>query len=803
MVYRLSLTVAFPLLVVYLLFRGFRDLRYFPRIWERLGFLPHAYQGTASGAVWLHAVSVGEVMAAVRLLKEIRAEYPARRVYVSSTTLAGRALAEEKLSGLVDGVFYAPVDYALAVRRVLRRLRPSLVIALETEIWPNWYREVKRTGAALLVANGRISDKAIPSYRRWTWFLRHALMWPDLILAQNDLAVARYRELGAPPERIRNAGNLKYDFDPKSETVAAEIRQVIERAAPSQVWIAASTMPPARPGDVDEDDVVIEAFERLAAGHSKLLLLLVPRRPGRFDAAAAKLEAAGIPFLRRSQLTGEENLALPGVLLLDSIGELSGLFPVGDVVFMGGTLAERGGHNILEPAFFGRPVIVGPHMENFPDIAERFRSERAVVEIGGADELAGAVDDLLRDSGRGAQLGSRARELAEAEHGATARVMEEVRRMTAVSVTHVVWPLLARVALEPLTWLWRLGGNLKRSRQMARRRKLKTPVISVGGIGMGGVGKTPFTLHLAERLKHVGYSPAILIRGYRRRVPQKYTVLEAGTSARSTLTGDEAQLFVRSGIAHVGIGADRYQTGTVVEEQLNPDVMLLDDGFQHWRLARSLDFVLIDALDPFAGDALFPLGRLREPLEQLARADAFVITRAELGSPIEGVIRKLRNYNREAPVFISRVVPLSAIEVATGNRSAAKELATKATAAFCALANPASFWRSLGALHCKPSHCWTFGDHHHYVPRDLQRMGADATAAGAEILLTTEKDLMNLPPDAAALVAPLKLAWLQIGMSFDDEDGLMKFVRARVPGPVDAAVPPEAGPPTPGPAASV
>ena len=156
------LVAAFPLLVVYLLFRGFRDRKYFPRIWERLGFLPHAYQGTAYGAVWLHAVSVGEVMAAIRLLKEVRAKYPARRVYVSSTTLAGRALAEEKLAGLVDGVFYAPVDYVFAIRKVLRRLHPSVVVILETEIWPNWYREVKRTGAALLVANGRISDRAIP-----------------------------------------------------------------------------------------------------------------------------------------------------------------------------------------------------------------------------------------------------------------------------------------------------------------------------------------------------------------------------------------------------------------------------------------------------------------------------------------------------------------------------------------------------------------------------------------------------------------------------------------------------------------
>jgi tetraacyldisaccharide 4'-kinase len=734
------------------------------------------------------------VLSSVRLLKEIRAEYPARRIFVSSTTLAGRALAEEKLGQLSDGVFYAPVDYCFAIRSVLRRLRPSIVVVMETEIWPNWYREIKRTGAALLVANGRISDKAMPKYRRWRWFLEHVLQWPDTILAQSEDAAERYRALGAPAGRVRNAGNLKYDFDPDSASVPPEIRGVVERCKPEQIWIAASTMPPARPGDVDEDDEVIRTFGEVARGYPRSLLIQVPRRPGRFDVVAAKLEAAGVPFLRRSALTGEDELPVPGVLLLDSIGELSGLFPLADVVFMGGTLAERGGHNILEPAFYGKPVIVGPHMENFAAINAKFAAGDALVEIGAPGDLDAAVCDLFADRAKRDRIGSDAQGLAEAERGATGRVMDEIREMSRLVVPHSPMPLPLWLVLKPLSWLWAAGGAWKRSRAMASRRWLSTPVISIGGIGMGGAGKTPFTLHLAQRLKDHGRTPAILTRGYRRRVPAKSTVLEAGAAARVTITGDEAQLFLRAGTAHVGIGADRYATGKAVEERLHADVMLLDDGFQHWRLGRTVDFVLIDALDAFAGGDVFPAGRLREPLGALTRADAFLITRADSGSPLEGIRQRLREFNSEAPIFVSRVVPLAWVDAATGDRIPAKKLASLPAAAFCGLANPASFWRSLAAIGCKPAFCWTFGDHHHYSPREMKYMAADARAAGAEALLTTEKDLMNVPPQGIEAVEPLKLYWLQVGMAFEDEERLMEFVLARMAAQAAPVDPREASP---------
>jgi len=302
---------------------------------------------------------------------------------------------------------------------------------------------------------------------------------------------------------------------------------------------------------------------------------------------------------------------------------------------------------------------------------------------------------------------------------------------------------------------------------------------------MGGAGKTPFTLHLARNLKEQGESPAILTRGYRRRVPEKSTVLPAGTLARITLTGDEAQLFLRAGVADVGIGADRFATGKALEERLHPSVMLLDDGFQHWRLKRDLDIVLIDALEPFTRGALFPLGRLREPMEALRRADLFLITRAEPGAPLLGIERRLREHNLEAPIFRSSVTPSRWISVGEAKALTAKGLADRPMAAFCGLANPASFWRSLAGLGYRPTNYWSFRDHHHYKPQEVKRMAAEARAAGAEVLVTTEKDLMNLPSRAADLAAPLELFWLEIGLKIVNEEDLLEFIRENLAERVD------------------
>jgi 3-deoxy-D-manno-octulosonic-acid transferase len=751
---------------LYLLYRGIRNRRYFAGLAERLGFLPATIQTTGTGAIWFHAVSVGEVFSCVELIRAVRAAHPKTRLYVSTTTLAGRETADLKLEGLTDGVFFVPLDYRSAVQRVLRRLRPAAVVVLETEIWPNLYRESKLAGASLIVVNGRISDRALPRYRRWSWFFRHVLSCADMIFAQSAEDECRFVIAGARLDHIQVAGNLKYDFTPPSG-IAPTIAEFLGRTKPEKIWIAASTMPPADSTDVDEDDVVLQAFAEVS--RPGLLLILAPRRPERFDVVAEKLKRAGLNFVRRTNLGP---LTLPGVLLVDSIGDLAALFARADVVFMGGTLARRGGHNILEPAYFAKPIIAGPHMENFAAIAREFRGAEALESIKDSAALGPAVARLLDDPGT---LGARARDLAMSKRGVVDRIAQEVWAARSNGVPDPPRALLVRAIFTPLSWCWAAGHRANMLRQKAQRRTLSAPVISIGGLTMGGSGKSPMVAHLAHRIRERGRNPAILTRGYNRKSHDPLVIVPRGEIASIDLTGDEAQLYVRAGDAHVGIGADRYDVGRHMEEALSPDLFILDDGFQTVRLARTQDVVMIDALDPFGG-GMFPLGRSREPRKGLARASAIVVTRVEPGQDIAGLHRSIRNFNPEAPIYISRTAPRGWIDYQSKIATPVAEANLGTVAAFCGLGNPRAFWQTLEELGIEVAFRWEFGDHHHYRPAELERLAKQATQCGAEALVTTEKDMINLCGHVPEIIAPHKLLWLKIGIEIDKEEEFLQHI---------------------------
>jgi tetraacyldisaccharide 4'-kinase len=509
-------------------------------------------------------------------------------------------------------------------------------------------------------------------------------------------------------------------------------------------------MPPAQPGDPDEDEAVIAAFQQ--AARPGLLMILVPRKPERFEHAAALLDRAGIPFLRRSALTGKETLQLPGAILLDSMGELSGVFSLADVVFMGGTLAQRGGHNVLEPAAYGKPVIAGPHMENFAEIAEKFTSAEAIVRISSAAGLPSALQLLLDDPARDG-VGDRARSVAEAERGATARAVREIVACYWQAVPR--WVPRAGWLLLPLTRVWLLGGAWKRRRDLSRQVRLKTPVVSVGGLSAGGAGKTPAVQWLAAQFDNV----AVLTRGYRRKIKSDI-ILGRGAAAPVADTGDEAQSYLRAGVGPVGIGADRGRVGQEVEARFAPSLFLLDDGFQHARLHRDFDLVVLDGLDPFAGGAVIPLGRLRESVEAVRRADAVVVTRV---SRADGVEAALRGAGYEGPVFTARVIPDQWVDSITGEPAEVPERA----GAFCGLGNPASFWTTLRSTGVEPAFRRAFPDHHKYTREELGEM-----ASGVDALLTTEKDVANLPGDWRG-----RVLWLRIRLEVDRSDELVSLIR--------------------------
>jgi 3-deoxy-D-manno-octulosonic-acid transferase len=767
--YRVLQIFALPLLLLYFVYRSLWDRGYFQSLPQRFGFLSRSFKQTGPGAIWLHAVSVGEVSSCVEFLRQIRTEFPNSGVFVSAGTVAGRAIAAEQLRGLVNGVFFAPVDYVFAVRRVLRALQPSVVVIAETEIWPNLFREAKRTGAALAVVNGRISDRAYPRYLSYAWFFRAVLPAVDTILAQSGEIRDRFLALGAPPERVRAAGNFKFDFEARTLDAASPLRAFLERVRPAKVWIAASTMPPAAEGDVDEHRVVLDAFKELAQRYPSLLLILAPRKTTSFTAVAQQLAPEGLPHVLRSKLQPGDTLELPGVLLLDSIGELSGLFSAADAVFMGGTLADRGGHNILEPALFGKPVIIGPHMENFQAIAQDFRAAGACIEIREASELVRAVERLLDAPDTAHDIGQRALTAAQAQRGASARAVAELRKLY---LTHLpshrpAMPWFAAAWLLSGVWLW--GGKRRQTRNLKRRRKLEIPVISVGNLTMGGTGKTPCVLRVAEDLKAAGAAPGILTRGYGRVSLDKLLVAAPGETLPTEQLGDEPQIFVRSGVAPVGIGADRYETGLLLRKRFGVDTLVLDDGFQHVRLARNADIVLIDALNPFGGGNVFPLGRLREPPRAIVRADLILITRSQfsdLGATIEHAVRQ---WNPHAPIFRARVEPRAWVENRTRQTYPLINPPFTTVAAFCGLGNPQSFRRTLSRIGIEPVDWIEFDDHHRYRPHELKHMAEQFRGKGASALVTTEKDSVNLCDSCDELLAPLPLYWLRVAMTIDRE----------------------------------
>ena len=724
----------------------------------------------------MHAVSVGEVLACFPLLRRLRQEFPHSALFVSTSTLAGRATAEEKTKGLANGVFYAPVDYVFAVRRVLRALQPAVVVVAETEIWPNLFREVKRTSAGLAIVNGRISDRAITRYMQFRRFFAVVLPAVDAILAQTGEMAERFVSLGAPVERVRAAGNLKYDFEARAADAGSPAMRFLARVKPGKVWIAASTMGPAAAGDVDEDDAVIAAFRELAAQHRDLVLVLAPRKPERFDVVAGKLAAAGLPFVRRSALS--ESTPEHPLLLLDTIGELSGLFGAADAVFMGGTLARRGGHNILEPALFGKAVIVGPHMENFQAIAEEFQAAAACVSIAGAPELASAVRHLLDDPEAAVEIGRRAVACAEARRGATARAVSEIRQLLAPPEYRQALPWFAILWVLARVWEW--AGRRNLARNSAPQRRLNVPVISIGNLTMGGTGKTPCVLQVAGELKRNGHKPGILTRGYGRTSPIGHMAVAPGAQIRTQESGDEPQIFIRSGLAPVGIGADRFQTGQLLIEQFHPDVMLLDDGFQHRKLARNLDIVLIDALNPFGGGDVFPAGRLREPAAGMARADVVLITRSDVSDMTPAIERAVLRWKPRVPVFRASMEPEAWVEHKTGTWFDLAHAPFKRAGVFCGLGNPQSFLRTLRRMGVQVAGSVEFDDHHRYRARELRHLSHELRKQGATALVTTEKDSVNLCDGCDELVAPLGIYWLKVRMRIEGEEELVKEIERRL-----------------------
>jgi 3-deoxy-D-manno-octulosonic-acid transferase len=413
----LALAVA---LSPWFLYQAIRYGKYIGNLSQRMGYLPVSFNLDGDDSIWIHAVSVGEALTARALIDDLRRRYPKLKIFLSTTTMTGQHIARTRLR--VDAVFFFPFDLPTFVNRTLRLVRPRLFIMMETEIWPNLLRACRRRGVKTMLVNGRISSRSYPRYRLARRFFKHVLGDVDRFCMQSDESARRIIDIGADPGRVVVTGSLKFDsLESPSEAAGRGAGRVLRFFRIPQgrpVLIAASTIK-------GEEGAVLAAFATVRRIHPRALLIMAPRKTDRFAEAEALARGEGLRVVRRTDLPIDRE-PRADVVILDTIGELAQLFPVATVVFVGGSLVDQGGHNILEPAVHGKPIVFGPHMQNFAEIADTFLRSQAAVQVGSSGELAEAWVRLVGDSVERARLGAAARALVEANRGAKPRTLDVI-----------------------------------------------------------------------------------------------------------------------------------------------------------------------------------------------------------------------------------------------------------------------------------------------------------------------------------------------------------------------------------------
>ncbi len=410
--YTILLGVALLLTSPYWLVQALLRGKYRAGLAERLGRVPSRLRPTSAeeNCIWIHAVSVGEVLAVGGLVQALRTKLPEWRMVVSTTTLSGQTLARSRFGD--ENVFYFPLDLPFAVKPYVQQLRPKLVVVAETEFWPNFLRLAKRSGARIAVANARISDRSYPGYKRFRWFLTRTLADIDMFLTQTESDKQRLIDIGAPVGRVQVSGNLKFDVKaPATSELVGRLRSAIPPGA--QVVVCGSTV-------AGEEEILLEAWKRVLREQPSAVMVLAPRHPERFAEVAELLRMRAMSFWRRTGWSGERISG--GVFLLDSIGELAALYAVANIAFVGGSLVDRGGHNILEAAQYGRPILVGPYTQNFREIVKMFLKAGAV-RVVQPDEVGQTLLELLHSEAEQRVMGERALGVFSAHPGATERTL--------------------------------------------------------------------------------------------------------------------------------------------------------------------------------------------------------------------------------------------------------------------------------------------------------------------------------------------------------------------------------------------
>ncbi len=774
---------------------------------QRLGQRPLVPDGENRPVVWFHCASVGEATGLAVVIEGFAKRHPDFQVLVTTMTETGLAYVRKHVPrARYFGL--APLDAPFIVRRAFGRVRPRALVLLEGELWPGMLGAAAAHDCPVALVNGRMSDRSLARNRFVKPLFRHMLQRLAAVGVQHALDGERFIAYGADPGRVRVTGNVKFDLAAEQQGPGREsLRRELGLSASEPVIMAGCPRP------VEEERAVLAAFVRVRERYPEVKLIWAPRHLQRIPPAEQMLKAAGLRFAHRTRLDGpagegesvgtgaggtvrtaapdgvgnpdgagdpdgtggpDRTASAPfDVIILDTMGELASMYAAADMAFVGATLVPLGGHNLLEPATCGIPVLFGPHTENVRASAAALLRTGGGMVVHDGGELALKWLELLDDPGKCTQTGAAARQavlecskavdrtldlvdqwILDPDAGRSAgsgtwrytqhtpiitRLMDPDERAPAIRAMHA--------ALMPASLLMGILIRLRNGlydKKLLTSDRLPVPVISVGALTAGGAGKTPVVRYLADRLRDAGYRPAVLSRGYGRdsRATQ---AIRPGAAWQEA--GDEPA-FLASALPDVPVvvGASRTAAGRLAIDSHGADVLLLDDGFQHRRTARAVDIVVHDATSRLSRGRLLPAGPYREPVSSLRRARALLLTRTDQAQSAAVDTARIKESFPHLALIEAVYEPARLRRLDDDTSLPLDWLASREVLVLCGIANPASFVQTVTDAGARVTRVLAYRDHHPFTPSDLDRALSLASASSVEYLITTEKDAVRIPP---------------------------------------------------------
>jgi 3-deoxy-D-manno-octulosonic-acid transferase len=419
--YNLLLTLLLIVTIPYFFLRSLTSKRFRRALPQRIGFFQNP---SFKKPIWIHAASVGEVFCSIPLLKKIHSEFPRSNIVLTTMTATGNETARSYLPEK-DQVLFAPIDHPFMIRRTINKIQPGILLIAETELWPNLLRSCGKKGIPIILFNGRISLKSFRRYLLFKFFFKECLRYISLFLMQTEEDRTRMVEMGGNPQHARVVGNLKFDqtFPSYTQETLSEMSKALRLQGKEKILIAGST-------HSGEEEILVSLYKELKKTEPGLVLILAPRHLERLEEVERILRKEALSWVRKTSLpmgAGRSDQGHPEVILLDTVGELMGIYSLGTLVFVGGSLVPIGGHNPLEPLFFRKPVLFGPYMFHFSEIAGRLIEAEGGIQVSGKEELLSQLKRLLSDEGACKELGEKGYQFLKRHQGATERMLEEIR----------------------------------------------------------------------------------------------------------------------------------------------------------------------------------------------------------------------------------------------------------------------------------------------------------------------------------------------------------------------------------------